>query len=276
MLDCNTWVDLLSFIQISVALNLGYVLIKHNPFSELFNTYIILDPERNCNLSIDNFRKEYGELLDKCAKANRTSNLESLQKYNSLTTKYLNAYKLFERITVCEKLDTICFPYACLLLGLYGLMGLYIIPHCEKSYFVHFYILLTLCVIFTLFVLLIIEIVHRVHQEPIIKPAEKKYFFIEILLIAGATIILTYITNCIPDNFYNFIINNLCFYDVSGCLSYISFIICFILGFIDNFKIKRIKQNLNKNLVDFKSEYVKLQALLNSLESSNLPSNEAD
>lgn len=268
MLDCNSWVDLLSFIQISVALNLGYVLIKRNPFSVLFNTYIILDPERNCNLSIDNFRKEYGVLLDKCVKANRTSDLNSLQKYHSLTAKYLNAHKLFEKITVCEKLDTICFPYACLLLGLYGLIGLYIIPHCKESIFVHFYILLTICVILALLALLIIEVVHRVHQESVIRPAEKKYFSIEILLIAGVSIILTSITSCIPVNFYNFIIDNMCFYDVSGCLSYISFIICFILGFIDNFKMKRIKQNLKKNLVDFKSEYVELQTLLNNLESN--------
>lgn len=254
--DINIWVNLLSFIQIAVAFNWGCVLIKRNPLNDLFNTYNIKG-ENNTNLSIEDFRKDYSKRLDSCREADGIG--VNHPKFQEISALYLKIDRLFERATIYRNLDTICFPYACLLLGMYGLLGLYSIPHHATERVLHYYILFTILAILVLLCLLVIEIIHRTCKERVIQMPEKKYFTIEIIFLIIAYIVLACISEFIPDAIYDFIIQRCYFIEISAWLSFVSFVVCFVLVFIDNYRMRNIKKNISEDLNNFNKKYVELR-----------------
>lgn len=257
MYDLENWEGCLSLMQLSVALNLGSILVE-NKIKKLFDSDEKQDNscKEECLGTIEEYQKVYcGKMQDCIQKVGELNKMHG--ELNKLTSVYFKALDEFQILNVCKRLDAICFNYACFLLGIYGLLCLYIIPLARNSFMAtSFIVSFSLFALVAIFVLLIIEIMHRIKKEGIIKWFFKKNFMYEIFIILlfiilsiGLALINTkYLLWGNSDASMQIICN------LSVILPYASFIICFILLFIDNRRYKK-KSRLIR---DYKKEFIGL------------------
>lgn len=259
MYNMENWNGCLSFIQMSVALNFGSILVE-NKIRKLFDSGRSQDNsyDGECIGTIEQYREEYCEKMKTCIqRIAEKKDLDSkiYSDLNNLTSIYYKADEEFQMLNICRKLDTICFNYACLLLGIYGLVGLFVIPVTTSSDFATaFFAIFSALTSLSLVVLLAIEVMHRIKKEGIIKGPLKKYFkkeiFIILAFLTASAISATYISQ--STEALDFIKLYVC--DIPVILPYISFVVCFILILFDEHKYK----NKNRRIQDYKKDFNRL------------------
>lgn len=157
MYDICTWEGCLSFLQMSVALNLACIIVKENPIEKLFAS-VITQNDRNT----DDYRKEYDKKRDRCKKALALPEIPEMayMKYNELSAQHLKTDDSLVSLGLRARLASpVCFSYACLLLGLYGILGLLLIPVAkESSWALNTFTTFTGFVVLTLFLFLWVEL----------------------------------------------------------------------------------------------------------------------
>lgn len=253
MYDIESWDGCLSFIQMSVALNLGSILLSKPPIEELFD-YAIKQSKKESEV----FRIEYSKKIAKCKdiitqKEDRDENLKI--KYNNFVSIYLKMNEYFGlRETYDKNVTPICFSYACLLLGVYGLLGLLIIPVCDEcAWGVNSFVLFSLFTSLALVVFLSIELWKRfIASNKSGEDLSKKYLVMEVnIIIVG--LLIAFIFPFCPYGVLLVEAIKPMVYNTAIILPYLSFVICFMLYAIDRWitfifvdcRIKRLKKRFN-------------------------------
>lgn len=247
MYDFDTWGLCLSFIQVSVAFNFASILAP-NRIGMLFRTSEIK------SIDISECVTKLGECQ---AKLEGNFSEETFKDYNKVIASYLKLNNLYTEIAIYQKLKPVCFEYACLLLGLYGILGLLIIPISNpSSCTTKFYIVFTGFVLLGLLSLLIIEVLLRFKKQ--VFPDDRS-FVAEIFIVLICMLLSYIITQCnIPQDIWLCCEKYIC--DVSIFVPYLSFTVCFFIYLYDEYKKKSTNQGLEKNKLDF---YMKACSFLN-------------
>ncbi len=247
MYDFDTWVLGLALIQVSIAFNFASILAP-NQIGMLFRTIKIKQSD------ISDCVKIFGECQ---TKLENNFSEETFNNYNRVIVSYLKLSNLYTETTVYQKLKPVCFEYACLLLGFYGILSLFVIPIYEPSSSItKFYITFTVFVLLGLLSLFIIEVLLRFKKQ--ILPDDRS-FVAEIFLIAIASLLSYIVSRCgIPQNIWMCCQKYIC--DISILVPYLSFTICFLLYLYDEHKKTSINKELEKNKADF---YIKAYSFLN-------------
>lgn len=248
-------------MQLSVALNFGSILVE-NKIKKLFDSNE--EQENSCKEeclgTMEEYQKAYcGKMQDCIQKVGKFNKMHG--ELNKLTSVYFKALDEFQILNVCKRLDAICFNYACFLLGIYGLLCLSIIPLAKDSFMAtSFIVSFSLFTLVSIFVLLVIEVMHRIKKEGIIKWFFKKNFMYEIFIII--LFIVLSIGLALLNIKYSLWTNSAALMQVicnlSVILPYVSFIVCFILLFIDNRKYKKKSSIIRKYKKEFIGLYIKI------------------
>lgn len=263
MYDIDTWEGCLSFLQMSVALNLACIIVEENPIEKLFAS-VITQNERN----IDDYRKEYDEKRDRCKKAfaKLPPKEDAYLKYNELSIQHMKIDDSLVNLGLRARLASpLCFSYACMLLGLYGVLGLLLIPIAEESnWALNTFIAFTGFVILTLFLFLCLEVEKSfVSKEEVGREESTKYLVREVYMILFClmTAILlssVHTTEVLFEKIQPYI------YDVTVILPYLSFIVCFFWYSLNRFLDKKVKKQVQKDEEKFEKVYKEFKDLVES------------
>lgn len=237
----------------SVALNLGCILVDKDPIKRLFDAASITN-KKNIPTYID----EYSKKLSDCTKAVAlvTENKsKAYLKLNKLISSYLKIERSLKFLKeYSEEVSPICFSYACLLLSFYGLLSLLLIPIAtamNKGGIVadRAMDVLVLFSLFTglwLIVFFIVEIVNRYGNKRLNKLHSTKYLVIFTCIVSVYLLIVSIVScyNCLNLKFiYPYV------YDMSIILPFLSFVVCFLLYLHDLFlriPVQYYKNKFNK------------------------------
>lgn len=232
--------DYLSFIQISVAFNFVCVIFTDNPMIKLFRNLIHVT-----NKKASDYLDEYGPKLKQCSdwihenKFNN-DNSNAYLTYSKLIRQHISTFESLGTSWIKVKKDEpICFSHACLLLGCYGLLELFLIPVLNTfEWMQSSLVIFTILVIIALMCLLFIEI-RRFRHDEISNNQRLKYLILEVFAI----LIFIVISFTLPFILLKFNISILILCDniyvIAVLLPYVSFAICFlwyVLNFLHNKK----------------------------------------
>ena len=265
MYNVELWNGCLSFIQMSVALNVGCILVDKNPIERLFDTASSTSQNNSRN-----YIDEYSQKLNKCTKAVASTidgNTDAYSKLNKLISSYLKIDKSLKFLKeYSEDVSPICFSYACLLLSIYGLLSLLLIPivavaHKSCTAIATVDRAMDMLVLFSIFtalfliVFLIVEIANRYGGNQLDKSHSTKHLVTFTCIIVAYLLITSIVSYC---DYLNLKSIHPYIYDISVILPFLSFIVCFILYLHDRicgipYKIKvwYYKKKFNKICNEF-------------------------
>lgn len=265
MYNAELWNGCLSFIQMSVALNIGCILVDKNPVERLFDAASSTSQNNS-----QNYIDEYSQKLNKCTKAvaSTTDNdTYAYSKLNKLISSYLKIDKSLKFLKeYSEEMSPICFSYACLLLSIYGLLSLLLIPIvavANKSYTaiatadkaMDMLVLFSIFTTLFLIVFFIVEIVNRYGEKRLDKSHSTKHLVTFTCIIVVYLLIISIVSYC---DYLNIESIHPYIYDISVILPFLSFIVCFLLYLHDLFcgipykiKVWYYKRKFNKICNEF-------------------------
>lgn len=270
--DINTCLNSLSFIQISVAFNFGCIIMQNNPVVSLFK---ILTSKSYAKA--DNYIREFTPKLKQCTDWIQKNDFDESTKeaysmYSKLMCQHMKTFESMGKWWIKTKQDEpICFSHACLLLGFYGLLGLFAIPltvghHAEWA--TNALALFTNLTILTLLFFFALEVyrlfMHTTYED--LDDEEKKKIKTKYLILEIFLIILLLLTSFVLPlifstyDWQNYVLlNNI--YDAAIILPYISFIICFLWYICNKIRNKITDKNISKNIKECESLFSAFKTL---------------
>lgn len=242
----------LSLIQLSVAFNLGSILV--NQISKLFNS------ERK------EFKIQWGDMEEvvlKFFKEPKRPIDETMKDVQKLTAAYLNCKNLNDQIAIYKLNFPICFPYACMLLGVWGVVGLYTIPLVKESgMMLNMLIYNSFFSILCLIGMIVLEISFRMRADWAVRFVVNKlnshFIILFIVALAFITIIIAIIAYLFR-NYYWLEPYLSCLLNFFIILPFLSFVKCFLFNLYDEYKF-------NKTNEELKSTSETIDALLSKVQ----------